>query len=148
MIADFLVAWMKQEAGVTAILGSGDSIAFYPQHGVQNRDTFPRATYLEVTDTPKNNLTGPCGTNTVNVQIDCWSRGSGGATVAETLAWAIAGDSTDPKLNGYRGTLGGVFVQASLLRGGMQKFEEEPEDGSDDWTYRVMLSFDITYNDH
>lgn len=148
MIGKFLTAWMRQEAGVTALIGSGDSIRFFPQHGVQSRNVFPRATYLEVNDTPKHYLQGRTGTNTVNVQIDCWARGIGGATVANSLADAIVGTSENQKLDGFRGTLGGVFVQCCLMRGGRQEFEEEPADGSDEWTYRVMLSFDITYNEH
>src|SRR5690606_27605431 len=142
-LEDFLFAWMKQEPDVTAIIGTGDNCAFYPQHGVQNRDEFPRVTYLIVVDAPKHYLKGRVGTDTASVQIDCWARGPGGESTANDLAIAIHGTSEDQKLDGYRGTLASTFVHCCLMRPGKQQFEEEPEDGSDEWIYRVMMTFDI-----
>lgn len=146
MIGAFIVAWMKQESGVTALIGSGNNCRIFPQVSPQNT-AFPRITYQVFGDATGMSLTGPISLADCTVQIDCWGgRGPGGYAAAQALADAIEGTETNRKLNGYSGTLGGVEVRSCILpRGGRSDGVLFPTDGSDDAILSVSMDFEIAY---
>lgn len=144
---DFIRAWMGQDAGVGAIIGTGSACNCFPMHAAED-EGFPRVTYLLVHEGSNAVLKGRGRTVKLLAQIDCWAEGPGGYETVRNLAAAVCGTRGHPKLDGFRGAMGGLFIQACQLESGSkQDLTESPDDGSDDWTYRVTMQFRITYEE-
>lgn len=138
----FLYAWLLQETGVTALVGSGTSARIYPVLAPQDTAS-PYVTY-QVIDSPQLHTLdpGPAGLSHPRVQIDCYAQGMGGYAQVQALSEAIKGTESSIKLNGYRGTLGGVTVQGAHLTSEQDIFEP-PQDASDEGWHRVSMDFTI-----
>lgn len=144
MIGGFIVAWVKQDATVTSLIGSGHNCRIYPQVAPQNA-AYPRLTYQVIASDPGQSLTGPISLEWATVQIDCWGgRGPGGYAAAYTLAEAIAGTEASPKLDGYYGTLSGYEIRDCHLTNRDDGILF-PTDGSDNAIHSVTMDFDICF---
>src|SRR5690606_36002538 len=116
MIGKFLNSWMQSETGVTNLIGTGDSIRFWPARAPQKQETFPRVLYMVTSNTPVKTLTkGSSGVRVAKVTMDVQALDPGGYAEAKQLAEAIAGVPDNPKLNGWRGTAGGIYVQSAQM---------------------------------
>lgn len=138
-VGKFIYAWLLQESDVTDLVGSGSAARIYPILAPQGK-AFPRITYQVIDSPGTQQLDGPAGIYHPRVQIDCWSRGD--YKTAQDLADAIVGDPGNLKLDGYRGTLGGVVVQGCHLIEQRDDFES-PASASDVGIYRVSLDFKV-----
>lgn len=145
MIGAFIIAWMKQELGVTAIIGTSNNARIYPMQAPQNA-AFPRVTYQIIAGDPGQSLTGPISLEWCTVQIDCWGgRGPGAYKQAYDLAEAICGTESNRKLDGYYGaTIGSIEVR-DCHKTSWSDTVIFPTDGSDDAILGVSLDFDICY---
>lgn len=143
-VGAFLFAWMKQEAGVTALIGAGDACRCYPAGEVPQNATYPLVTYQVVDTQVFDTLGGPAGVEKPLVQVDAWARTHSGAAA---LAKAIRGTDDDGALNGYQGTLASVKVRRARLVGGPRHTEEAPGDGSDEAYHRVSQDFEVWHDD-
>lgn len=145
-IESFIYAWMGQESGVTAILGSGDDLRVFPFNTPESIDVFPRLTYQLIENVAYQTLGGRNGHVNTLVQLDTWSKGPGGYSTGRALALAVHGTEASPKLDGYRGTLAGVTVDASKMTI-KQDFFERSADQSDEHIYRVMMRFRLFHTE-
>jgi hypothetical protein len=125
---------------------AGDRV--FPVNVVPPGEERPAVTFF-VTSSPKVQYLnpGPGDLPHPTVQINCWGRTG---REAEQLAWAVRGDEDSPRLDGFRGWMGGddgkVFVQGA-------KVEDAPDDlvppahGESDPTHLVSLQAVIWYED-
>lgn len=132
-VGKFITAWVKQDAGVTAIIGSGTATRIYPVLAPQGA-AYPRVTYQVIDSPGQQQLSGPASYYTPRVQVDCWTRDS--YKVVQDLADAVE------DMDGYRGTLGSVVVQGCHLVDRHDDYEP-PGDASELGIYRVQLDFII-----
>ena len=146
-LGNFIYAWMKQEADVTAIIGSGDDCKCFPKSVPQDKD-YPAVTYQIISTTPDRELAAPTDYVVARVQINALSKGRGAGATADSLALAINGTASDVKLNGYSGTLGGIKVwKAYIIDGPHDGSEEWEPDASDDPIHRVVTDYEICYRE-
>lgn len=85
-------------------------------------------------------LNGYAGTGQDHVQVD---------TQAKTH---IAREAIDEQVRlrmapSFLGTYGSVFVSGIHQEGDLIFLEEQPDDGSDDWRYRAIRTFLVTYSE-
>lgn len=136
---EFVYAWLKQRAAVTAIIGSGDNIRAHPVSIPQGWD-YPAVSYQVITGRRLGTFTGGSDEGSYLVQVNCYGRGRGQLASVNTLADAIKGTEASPGLFGYQGTLGGITVAASILEDERETYEPFA-DGSDDGFHGIQLDF-------
>lgn len=88
-------------------------------------------------------LTSLSGTANPTYTLDC--RGRNYAEVKQ-LADAIRGNKTNPKLDGFRGVIGGVRIQLAQLVGGGDE-AEQPVHGEERGGDHIALEFQLWYED-
>lgn len=146
MIGKFIYAWLAQDSGVMGIVGSVKNInpLFTPQGVVYPHVTFQRISGQSISE----RLAGPGVLAAATVQIDCWGHGQGGYQDVNNLFLAIVGADSlgtrGAKLDGYRGTLGGIVVQDVRLTDERDELTP-PESATDDVIQRISLDFRVRY---
>lgn len=108
MVGKFLKAFVDAKTDLAAELGG----RFGPFPADQSWTTLPYVTYLEIDGGSLHTLSGPDGIGNRRVQL---SVVAGTKADAERVAAKLAGTRGDVRLNGYRGTLGGVNVRQCFL---------------------------------
>jgi len=134
-IYDALYDEMRDDAGVSAIVGTGTNARIYP--GIPPPDatapfvSFRRISYLRI-----NELTGPTTLAKPTFQVDCW--GSNNETMV-SLSEAVRG-----LLDGFRGNMGDDNIavrRADLV--GQNDDPEDPSDGGGVDVNRNRMDFEI-----
>lgn len=124
-IEEALRAILTANAGVTAIVSTRVYPVVIPQAA-----TLPAVAYQRISATREHNLGGPGGLTRVRFQLTMAA-----ATYAAMKALANA---VRVALDGYRGTVSGVFVQAALSEGEREQFVGE--------TVQTGAEANMTYN--
>lgn len=134
----FITAWLGSDADVQTLCGN----RVYPLEMPQGAG-LPAVTYSRVSQQATRSLTGLSGLSRARLTVDCWAQGY---SEAKALAEAIRGTRSNPKLDGYRGQLAGVFVQAAFCSNEIDLYEK-PVHGDEAGVKHTALDFDITYED-
>jgi len=134
-IYDALYDEMRDDAGVSAIVGSGTNARVYP--GIPPPDaTAPFISFRRTSYTRLNTLSGPKTLAKPTFQVDCW--GSDNETMV-SLAEAVRA-----LLDGFRGDMGDdniVVRRANLV--GQNDDPEDPSDGGGNDVNRDRMDFEI-----
>lgn len=159
-LEEALVAFLKADPDVQALVGSGNEARIYPEMAPQGTgpanpdDTaprkFPRLTYLVVDWPEEHAMSGPTGFCTPRVQIDCWAAGRRAERDVKALVRAVrnckGGQPQGRKLNGFSGDMHGVKVQWCKLVN-RQSIPELPQSGEETPVRRWSLDFVITHDE-
>lgn len=137
-IEAFVTAWLGRDPDVQEIAGS----RIYPVELPQGAG-LPALTYYRTGQQGMRSLAGLSGLSRARLTIDCWATSY---SDAKGLAAAIRGTWANPKLDGYRGQLAGVFVQTCLCTNEMDLIER-PVHGDEAGVKHVALDFDIVFED-
>lgn len=112
---EFLVAWIKTQAvDLLPLLGGAGNLRVSPWQAIR-KDPQPRITYTLISGIEGGvvrDLIGPEGVARERWQLDCWGDSP---SQSQQLAGYLLGASGDRRLDGYRGTLGGVTMLATTL---------------------------------
>lgn len=130
-----LVAWLKSDPGVVAAVGT----RVYPLVIPQGKNKIPAITYQVITDPHDDDLDGPTGTAEATVQI--------AAVALDLKSCGAAAKAVRDLMNGFTGFVpvpGGIEVDEINLENTTDR-SEEPVDGSDHWTYRIVADYLILY---
>ena len=138
MIGNFLVAYFATKPAIVALVGTRVNPLVSPTSNV-----YPRLTYFVVDEGTVEALKGPSGLTAVRVQIDAFSRSYG---ECQTLARLIKGTKTVAGLDGYRGTLGGITVQASRFQSRRDEYDP-PATATEFGVYRSSIDFTIWHEE-
>lgn len=130
---------LQQLSAVASIVGDRITHDRRPQ-----RTELPALTFFAVSRTHGHCLdNGPTLLPDVRVQIDCLGRSS---QEAEDLAAAVR-DGTPDGLDGFRGDMHGLFVQAALIdEAGRDDYATDPAD-SDRGTHMVSLDLMLSFEE-
>lgn len=105
MIEEALVTRAAATAGLTALIGAGASMRFYPQQ-LPQKPTYPAVTYTQVSAPREQAMGSDPGIVQARVQLSAWGSSAQSARdVAEQLRAAF---------ERWRGTVGGVVVLDTL----------------------------------
>lgn len=144
MIGKFLKTWMAGQSAVTALIGTGDNLRFWPQEIPQHASAFPRILYTIDRDVPLPTLGGPSKTRIATVTLDLQEE-DGDYSGLQTLAEAIVGKPSAPKLDGFRGKMAGIWVQCCRVEDKPEEIDP-PFDAGDEGIRHSLLEATITYN--
>jgi len=133
-----LVAYLDADPDVARMAGP----RIYPQSILQGGG-LPAVTYYRTGQQTVKSLGGLSGTSWARVTLDCWAANY---TDAKTLADAIRGTKTTPKLDGFRGTVGGVKILACFCTS-VVDVRERPVHGDEVGVPHVAMDFDIIFED-
>jgi hypothetical protein len=144
-VGKFLVAWMRADADVTAILGTSP-LRFWPGTVPQAyRETFPRAVYQQLGGSDFSmELSRGGDVWEAEFQISLIGRGKGGYDDVQGLKAAIMGSRSDPKLHYYSGTLASIEI-AKAVCGNEIDNATPPDEASDNTIHEVHLDFTFWY---
>lgn len=118
---DALVAMAKADAGLTALIGSGDSARIDPGFLPQN-SAKPALTYRKVSDIPVSAMGNDTGLSSARISFNLW------ATSYESLE--TLREAFRAAMRRKRGTYGGVVVQDTFLENDFDDDEIEPLEAS------------------
>jgi hypothetical protein len=136
-VPEFLVAWKATQSDLLVLVGT----RFGPFESTR-LDPPPRVTFFQVSGDRVRGLAGPMMVARQRWQINCIGSTP---TQARLVARYITGATGDSRLDGYRGTLGGITVQSCILVD--ERDDSEPQaTGSDVAAPSVSLDFDIAWN--
>ncbi len=138
-----LVAFVRSQGAVTALLGSPGQCRFYPEYIPENIPDRPAATYTRTDDSPVGTLSAPAGFRTARVRIEIWGEGGNrGPERVNDVYLALWG-----VLDGYRGAMGTgtvrVFVQKAGCENGAMASPAPAEGAS---KTDAQASFDCVLN--
>lgn len=136
MIEQSLYAWLTGESDVTDLV----STRIYPNKIPQSA-ALPAITYHLIAGSYVRGLEGRCGSGVARFQINCWANNY---DTVKDLQLAIVGTKADPKLDGYRGTIGGHEIQ-SLRVSDVMDHPENPKHGEDLGPFGVIIDLTIFY---
>lgn len=139
MIGPFLVAWVADQPDIVGEIAA----RFRPQEEAVTGTTFPYVTYFVVSDNTGMTLGGSSGLAQKRVQLDFMAKSY---AEVDRLALLFKGTKESPRLNGYRGTLGGVEVKACFVRE-RQDLYETSETGDGLGTHRVTMDLEIWHRE-
>jgi hypothetical protein len=133
-----LYAWLRQCPAVAQQTGN----RIYPDKLPQGA-SFPCIHYQQRTGGRSFSLTGPVGLAQPTFQVHCYA-----LTYADSvaLANAIRGDVTTPALDGFRGQMGGAFVQAAFVPDGIDVYHQ-PVHADDVGVYDRVLDVTLWFED-
>jgi len=128
-VEEGLVAELRDDAGVTAIVGT----RIYPEAIPQKDGTMPAIVYQRLISLRDRELAGTTDLINVRVRVDCWDTSYSGCK-------ALA-DAVRLALNDERVALGSFVVQDVFLdtEGDLSEFD------GDDSDYRVSQEYEISY---
>lgn len=148
-LEEALLAFLKAEPAVTALVGAGVSARIYAETAPQGAG-FPRITYQWIDWPEDHTLQGVTGFGWPRIQIDCWAAGSKARTQALALAKAVrecrGGVAQGPRLNGYSGWMHGVKVQRVKLLN-RESIPELPQQGEEGPIRRISLDFEMQHDE-
>lgn len=133
-----VTAWLSAFPAAQKAVGS----RIYPQSLPQGA-SFPALTYYRTSHQSLKSLAGLSGLSQARVSVDCWALNY---TDAHALADAIRGNKTNPGLDGYRGTVGGVRIQSCFCTNQMDQIER-PVHGDEKGVPHCTLDFELWYED-
>ena len=137
-IREAFYTFLKGEASITALVGSGDDTRIYPETAPQNI-TEPYITHTVISDSDGAHLLGADGLAEIVFQVDSWSR------IKENCI-AIA-EALRNLLNGYQGgTWGTVEVESALRLSERDGIEFPPDASEVGWT-RITQEFHIWFRE-
>lgn len=128
-------AILSADAGVTSLVGQ----RMGPDHFNQDTER-PSICYWHISATAYDCMSGGTGMETARIRIETI-----GDTRAEADAVWLAVNKALTKTN-KRGIYGGVAVQSISQGSGCQHLADRPLDGSENWLYRTIQSFDVSYH--
>lgn len=123
-----LHAFLLADPAVAALIDTRLTPLILPQD-----PAYPAATYQRISASRLRSVDGPAGRGKPRLQLDCW-----GATYAQAKALAAAAGRA---LDGYKGLMGSVQVDAVSLDNEQDVHEEEPE------VYRVIQDYLISHQE-
>lgn len=129
-----LVAWLK--ARDPGRLGS----RVHPWKVAPTRDGV-YLTYKVLANKPGFHLKAPSGDAVATIRLEIWSKDH---AQAWAVAGQIAGTKADPGLSGFRGAMGGLWVQAAFNDDGGDVYDPEAAGSEDGW-YQVVQDYRIVY---
>lgn len=142
MIGAFFLAWINSQAAIVALVGSRVS----PQASA-TKDAYPKITYFRVGEGRVSSLRGPSGLTTPRLQIEIHSRSySEVQAIAKLIKGHKVAGSSPTGLDGYRGTLGGVTVQAAIFNDQRDDYDE-PATATQFGVHRAVLDFTIWHEE-
>ena len=133
-----LTTWLESDPDVAAAVGA----RIYPQ-SIPQGASFPCVTYYRTGQQTTRSLSGLTGLSRARLTLDCWALTY---SAAKSLADAVRGTKSTPKLDGYRGTVGGVKIQACFCTNVTDSLET-PVHGDEKGVPHVALDFDLNYED-
>ena len=81
---------LSADAGVTALIGSGNNCRCYPFGFAPQGTQIPYVTWQSISGLPLNKLTSGAFCDTLRTQVDCWaSTGAGALDLAEAVRSAL-----------------------------------------------------------
>jgi hypothetical protein len=126
-IQDELFTRLKDDAGVSAIVGTG----IYPVRLPQNKST-PALVYTQISGPRLHDLGGASDRAMPRFQVDCWADT---AAAAKSLA-----DAVRASLNGFNGTL--TTIKATIR---LDNEQEDYDDGAK--LYRVIQDYRLNHTE-
>lgn len=143
--SDFVVAWLKNEPAVTGVVGEGDNARIRPLNLSQGLDK-PYIAYVESSNVHRKHLKGRSAGGRSTVQLQLWDVGRQAHQRMHDLAAAIHGTRESPRLDGFRGFMGSLWVEFCRLDD-IADGGNAPADASDDFVYQVSLTFSVFYRE-
>lgn len=143
--SDFIVAWLKNEPAVTSVVGSGVDARIRPLSLSQGL-TRPYIAYQETANQHRKHLKGRSAGGRSMIQLQLWDVGRQAHQRMHDLAAAIHGTKDFPKLDGFHGFLGGLWVEFCRLDD-ISDGGQAPADASDDFVYQVAMTFSVFYRE-
>lgn len=139
MYGKFLEAFVQQQTDLADLLGgAGDDTRFGP-FGEQSWAGQAYATYQQVSGSKLGSLGGPTGLANPQVQISIVAPTH---LQARRIARLIAGTKDDERLDGYRGTLGGIDVRSCLLKD-ERELDLSPPDARGKGPFEVQQDYSL-----
>lgn len=114
----------------------------YPGQRRPQGTALPQVTFENTSRDVPYTLLGPAGLPTARLVLDCWG---GSYAEAAQVARAVRAASTDGGLDGYRGGMGELFVQAVMVTDAARDEYVPPPDGSDVGDWWVGLDVQVTF---
>ncbi len=108
-----------------------------PDTKPQNSE-FPAISIFAASGDSVQDLDGGSGIANDTIQIDCWSESR---TEANDLAELIRAE-----LVGFRGTMGGIFVEGVTITSKVDD-TEDPVEGSNNYVYKRIFDYDFWYSE-
>lgn len=134
-VGDVIYARLNGNAAVAALVGTRIQPKASPQ-GAAN----PRIVYRKVSGEALGSFDGPNGQAVYRVQLDLYA---GSYDQVDALADAVKLRVADGgPLDGFRGTAGGVTVQA-CYRVNESDVDEPPDPADETGVYRISLDFEL-----
>jgi hypothetical protein len=134
MILRSLYAYYSQQQSVTDLIGDRLTPAPLPQNTLR-----PAADFRVVTGRHDHDLSGLTGPVDCTVTIDCYGDSPEQADeVAEAMMYG--------GIVGYRGLLGGTFLNSVQLIAGPSQSDEGVDPGTDERIYVTSFTLAITYS--
>jgi len=134
-IYDALYDEMRDDAGISALVGTGTSAKVFP--GIPPPDaTAPFISFRRISYIRAETLAGPTTLTRPTFQIDCWGNNNEGMVALSEAVRAL--------LDGFRGNMGddNVVVRRAYLVG-QNDDPEDPVDGGPNDINRNRMNFEI-----
>jgi len=133
-----LTAWLNADPDVVQSVGVRIFPMVLPQ-GVG----FPTISYYRTGQQNVRSLVSLSGLSQSRMTVDCWALSY---TESKELADLIQGNKTNPKLDGFRGMMGNVKVQACFCTNEVD-LHERPVHADERGVYHTALDFEIWFED-
>ena len=140
-LADAIVAILRADAGIGALVGNGDSPETFricPLVLPQNW-TSPAITYQRITRDDVQNLAGSADRSVGVFQLDAWAKDAP-ASPGYAKAVAVA-NAVRTALDNYAATIAGVAISAVTVVAERDEFEDETG------AFRVSLDFQFSHKE-
>ncbi len=143
-----LVAFLQGRPELGDLLGAGARMRLYPEFLPADCKPRPAATYRLLQDNRPLCHGGKAGFGVATVQIDVWGAGEAqGHKQANAVYLALWGTPAAPCLDGYRGTMGGVWVMKAQCQDGAKDSPQEVIDGKSKPAATCSLTVTICFDD-
>lgn len=137
-ICDELRTYMKTQATITAIVGSGVDAKIY-QHDAKQGIAPPYIILHVFEGTSSEYLGGIAGVAMNRIQVDCYG-------ITNSAAYALA-EAVRVKVQMYRGTMGSTAVLNVTSDGGYDRLFDPPSTGANQKRYIYSRDYLITYRE-
>ena len=127
-------AMLIADPDVTALVGD----RIMPDHFDQDGER-PMVCMWNISAVPYDTLEGGLGFERARVRVEC----VGDSRAQADAIWLAVNKALTKDLK--RGTWDGTLVDCVTQGGGAQHLSDRPMDGSENWLYRSIQSFEISY---
>lgn len=118
---------------VIALAGGRICVDFIPEDSIM-----PSALLYIISEKSEDCLSGFVGFETAKIRTECYGQTR---QEADALHKALRGS-----LNGVLGRYGDIVIKGIGQDTGRSYLVEKPNDGTDNWLFRTIQTFEVTYN--